>query len=348
VKNEQIVKLKDHREADALRILRQVPGLTTTPAPTRGRSTDVLLHFADGRVAVAVEFKQRAHAATAWQVVHQHLALPDVPLVLVAGETTEEARRILRDHGIGVIDGTGNAHLELPGLLIHLEGRPRPAGRGVPRMPTRLSGKAGVVAQLLLLHSDRTWKVVEVAEEAGVSTGLAHRVLDRLEREGILTTEGRGPRRVRRVLGPAALLDLWAEEHADRPRRTFGYLLAQTPQLLIEELGSTLARAGIDYALTGAAAGLVAPFLTTVPVVDLWVTAVAGPEDLLGVIGAEAVTTGHNVVFLQDRDDAPLVFREQARGLWLANRFRLYVDLLADPRRGREQAQHLRREVIGF
>jgi hypothetical protein len=32
----------------------------------------------------------------------------------------------------------------------------------------------------------------------------------------------------------------------------------------------------------------------------------------------------------------------------VVNRFRLYVDLLDDPRRGREQADNLRREVIGF
>jgi hypothetical protein len=60
------------------------------------------------------------------------------------------------------------------------------------------------------------------------------------------------------------------------------------------------------------------------------------------------VTDGQNVVFLQAKDDAPLAFREKRNGLWLANRFRLYADLRRDPRRGREQADNLRREVIGF
>src|SRR5258707_15799502 len=102
------------------------------------------------------------------------------------GETTAEAREILQEHGIGVIDGLGHAHIELPGLLFHLEGhRSRRQ-----TWPTRLNGKAGVVAQALLVHPERGWQVQELAEEAGVSLGLAHRVLARLADEGVVTAEG--------------------------------------------------------------------------------------------------------------------------------------------------------------
>jgi type II secretory pathway component PulK len=105
----------------------------------------------------------------------------------------------------------------------------------------------------------------------------------------------------------------------------------------------------VDYALTGAAAGsLLAPFATALPVAEVWVTATAAREDLLSAAGADAVADGHNVVLLQAKDDTPLAFREQAGGLWVANRFRVYADLRWDRRRGREQSDHLRREVIGF
>jgi hypothetical protein len=155
--------------------------------------------------------------------------------------------------------------------------------------------------------------------------------------------------RVRRLTNPTALLDLWAEENADRPASTPAYLLAQTPRQLIQELGGALGRNRIDYALTGAAAGsLVAPFITAVPVVEVWAQATAAPAQLCHAAGADPVTEGENVVFLQAKDDAPLAFREQVEGLWTVNRFRLYAELRHDPRRGREQADHLRREVIGF
>ena len=179
--------------------------------------------------------------------------------------------------------------------------------------------------------------------------GLAHRVLDRLAAEGLVVAEGVGPHRVRRVTNPAALLDLWAEEDTHRPARSLGYLLAQSPQQLIGDLGHNLNRSGLSYALTGAAAAsLVAPFITAIPVAEVWVTATVMPERLFESAGAEPVADGQNVIFLQAKDDTPLAFREQANGLWVANRFRLYSDLRRDPRRGREQADHLRREVIGF
>jgi len=336
--------------AEELRILREIPGLTVVADRTpRERDTGATLRFHGSRTPVAVERKRRANAATAWQLVELAKARPDTPLLLVAGQTTAKAREILEDHGIAVVDGLGNVHIELPGLLFHLEGRRRPRGAGATAPPTRLRGKAGLVAQALLLRPERAWQVKDLAQEIQVSAALAHRVLTRLEAEGILAVEGAGPSRVRRVTNPTALIDLWAEENVERPTRTLAHLLAQTPQRLVRELGLGLGRSRIDYALTGAAAGsLVAPFITAVPVVEVWVQATAAVEQICDAAGADRVADGHNVVFLQAKDDAPLAFREQVHDLWVVNRFRLYVDLRRDPRRGPEQAEHLRREVIGF
>jgi hypothetical protein len=306
---------------------------------------DAVLTFGGAEALVAVEVKSRASAATAWQVAHEANARPDTPMLLIAGETTSDARDALQRHGIGVIDGRGYAHIELPGLLFHHEGN-RPRQRA---WPTRLNGKAGVAAQALLMHPEREWQVQELAAEAGVSLGLAHRVLARLTEDGVVVADGSGRNRVRRVADPTALLDLWAEENTHQPTRTRAYLLAQSLRQLVGELGHGLDSGPVAYALTGAAgASLVAPFVTAVPVAEVWVTATASAEELCAAVGAEPVADGHNVEFLQARDDTPLAFREQEAGLWVASRFRLYADLRTSPRRGREQADHLRREVIGF
>jgi len=263
---------------------------------------------------------------------------------LIARETTAEARAILAEHGVGIIDGLGNAHLELPGLLFHLEGhRPQRRVAG-PVPPARLRGKAGIAVQALLLQPDREWKVQDLAREAGVATGLAHRVLARLEEQGILAAEGKGPQRVRRITNPTALLDLWTEEQVERPRRTLGHLLPQTPQQLIQQLATNLGRVGIDYALTGAAAAsLVAPFVTAVPVVEVWVVETAAAEELGAA--ADPVSEGQNVVFLQGKNDAPLAFREQRRVWGAQTRFRLQSHGFAD--RNRVNAPH-RRATFGW
>ncbi len=330
-------------------MLRQVPGLEVTAEPMDpdGRA-DFLLRYGDKTARVVAKVKGQANAATAWQLVHDAEALGARPLILIADHTTEEARQILIDRGIGVVDGIGNAHIELPGLLVHLEAKPGPRPPQAAS-PTRLRGKAGAAAQALLLDPDRPWRVGELAKEAGVAKGLAHRVLARLEGEGVVTAAGSGPKRTRRVTNATALLDLWAEENVDQPARTTAYLLAQTSRQLAEILGRNLERAGVDHALTGAAgASLVAPFVTSVPVADVWVTAAVAREELCDAAQADPVIEGPNVVFLQGKDNVPLTFRERHGDLWVADRFRLYLDLRRDPRRGREQADHLRQEVIGF
>jgi hypothetical protein len=314
------------------------------------RGVDAILRFAGTETEVAIEIKSRANAAAAWQLVHYAAEHNDRPILLIAEHTTAEARQILQSHGIAVLDGLGNAHIALPGLLFHLEGRrgkdanARPAGP-----PTRLRGKAGVATQALLLDTERRWRVQDLAERASISKGLAHRVLTRLERDGLVHSQGTGPRRFRRVFDPAALLDLWIEENVDRPALRRGYVLAQTPRQLIKDLGRKLERAHLQYAITGAAAtSLVAPFVSALPVIEVWVEEKADEKEVLTQLNAEPVSDGHNVVVMQGKDDVALAFREKRDGVWVPNMFRLYADLRRDPRRGIEQAARLREELIGF
>jgi hypothetical protein len=215
----------------------------------------------------------------------------------------------------------------------------------------RLAGRAGVIAQALLLDPRRDWGVHILAQAANVSPGLAHRVLQRLEAAGIIESSGAGPAKVRRVADPTALLDLWAEESRDRgAARSRAFRLAQTPRELAEGVAHDLDANDIAYAVTGAAAAsLVAPSVTALPVTEIWVTEAVAVATLLRVIGAEPADSGSNLALLQARDDLALSFRRQtALGVWTVNPFRLYLDLRADPRRGREQADHLREQVVGF
>ncbi len=338
-------------EAEAARLLRAVDGVEVDAREPGGTRHDAIIRFAGATRPLAIEIKKDLTAAAAWQVVRQAEAAQkrDSTLLVVTRQATADARDILRRHGIGLVDGAGNAHLELPGLLLHIEGRRLPEADRA-RRATRLSRKAGVIAQALLLDRDRPWQVHELAERAEVSDGLAHRVLERLETEGIVASEGAGPRRIRRVVNAAALLDLWAEENLDRAvERTTAFRLARTPQDLVTAVGEGLEKAHIGYAVTKAAAAMaVAAFVTAVPTVDVWVDGAIAPQVVLAALGAERVDTGANLVLMQTPGDAPLVFRREHNGVWMVNPMRLYFDLRKDPRRGREQADRVRQEVIGL
>jgi hypothetical protein len=342
-------------EVAALRLLRSVPGIEaveTDVSVGNDRRVDGIVLFSDRQASAVFEVKRHVNAATAWQLIDyaKHLDKDARGYILIAGDSTAEARALLAEHGIGLIDGLGNAHVELPGLLIHMEQRRQKAAR--PDRPTvpRLTGKAGVVAQALLLEPERAWKVTDVADVADVSAGLAHRVLARLETERVITAEGAGPQRMRRVVNPTALLDLWAEETAiEQPHRVLAHVVARTPEARTRNLARNLEAREVPYAVTGAAAAaLLAPLVTAIPTTEIWLPAKLLTDDALAAARAEPVSEGANVVLLQGKGDASLAFARHHDGITVANVFRLYADLRRDPRRGREQADNLRREVIGF
>src|SRR6266508_4669053 len=163
-----MLKIEAPLDAHALRIVRELPAVAAE------RAADGRLRL-DGRTLdLAVEYKKRIGAADAWRVVRMMEQYPKRPAkaaLVVADRTTAQARDILADHGIGYVDGLGNAHLAYPGTYVHVE---TPRREREPREPgeLRLAAKAGVVAQALLLEPRREWRVTDLAERAGVSVGL--------------------------------------------------------------------------------------------------------------------------------------------------------------------------------
>lgn len=347
-------------ERTALRVLRSVPDLKPVMGRGRPRGAGAVVLYGDSETPVAIECKARVNSAAAHQIADRAKQL-QMPLVVIAEEMTATAREVLDAAGVGSVDGLGNVHLALPGLIMKITGAKRRPRRAAS---ARLSGKSGVAAEAMLLDVGESWSVADLAGRCRVSPGLVHRVMLRLEHEGVVTASGAGPNKTRRVSNPTALLDLWAEEQRDPQARQAASMPAGTPDELIAALGAGLESAGIRYALTGAAAagyaltseaaaaaGAVVPLLVDVVaagVVQVWVASSADLVELCAEVGAEPWEPTSNVVLLQERDDTPLALRVRHGEVWTANALRLYCDLRRDPQRGRELSEHLRSTVIGF
>lgn len=321
--------------AAALRILRAAPAV------------DAVLVGGNGELPVHVEYRARLRGPEARSVAERLRGAP-APAIVVSKETTARAREILGELGIGVVDAAGNAHIDLPGVVIHVE-RPVRSNASHP-LGGRLRGKTAVIVQALLLDPDREWKVIDLGERAGASLGMVHRALSSLERRELVSAEGAGRTRRRRLVNPGALLDLLAEDLEDRGVETLpAYRFSQAAEDLPRALSARLRKHGIAHAVTGtAAANLLAPHLTAVPVTAAWITADWPLADAAGAAEAEPTERGPNLLLMQAGDDGPLAFAEERSGVALANVFRVYVDARRDLQRGPEQAEHLRREAIGF
>jgi hypothetical protein len=279
------------------------------------------------------------------------------PRIVVAKSTTATARDVLMANGIGYVDAAGNAAIDVPGLHVRTGAAPVYGSFGAsavivaspkPAPSPRLAGRAGLLAQALLLEPDRAWTLDALAERAGVSTALAHRVVARLEAASVVTPTGRGPKKIRRLVAPGALLDLWAEEAVEPgARRMPAYALLRGD--VVREISTRLTESRIQHAMTGvAAADRRAPFMTAILLYEVRVAAVQSPESIVKASGARSVDAGPNLLFIQGVDDAELRFRREDDGVCLAAPTRIYLDALHDPRRGAEQAREYRLAVFGF
>lgn len=254
----------------------------------------------------------------------------------------------MKDAGVAYVDDRGWADARFPGFYVHLEpGRSEPQ-RTQHRPGVRLTGRGAAVAQVLLMEKSKAWSVTELASSTGVSTALAYKVLARLEREGLIAAEGRGPQKRRHVIREGALLDLIAEESETREVGRVGlHVLAPGFEALADRSANLLEQAGVEHALTGSgAAALEAAVVTSVPVLEMWVGAGTTRTQIEDLRGARRADAGANLLIRQGGDDLPLLNRRRIQGKWIANPVRVYLDLRTDPRRGETQARTYREEVL--
>ncbi len=345
--------------AEALAQLPDVKIHSTEPEPfVDGRMLDLaVVGEVKGRpVRFLVEAKASGYPRDVRQAIWQldglrrvEQPIADVP-ILIAPAISEAGRELLRQHLVGYVDSGGSVYIELPWAFYWLD-RPVPAGR--PRVLHNVyRGSTAQVLHALLLEPDRAWHLNELAERAEVSLSTVHQVCTFLEAQLWMDKEGKGPRSVRVLRQPGALLDAWADEHslARYETRRF-HRWARAPFELLNAITGAITSADIEHALTlSSGAQLVAPYGTDTE--RIWILvpmgAVTELEATARASDLQPVDDGEAVTCFITREHSPLLFRRQVQEMWVASDVQLYLDLWAWPQRGKEQAQHLRAERLNY
>lgn len=256
--------------------------------------------------------------------------------VLVAPFVSSRGRDLCGLLGLGFVDEAGNAHLNLPGLLVERQGRENPR-RERRQLRGLFSRKASWVSRSLFAEPSREWTMAALSRESGVSLGHVKKVVDRLEAEG-LVEKGWGSIR---LSDPGGLLDMWSGAY--EPQGWTGY---HSPVREQEDLLERLrALEGDGWALTlGAGATLVAPLVRSSDVHVYVVDDVGTLEEALDLTPVEF---GGNVHLSTPGDEGVMVGSREVEGVTVVSDLQLYLDLYGWPARGREQAEHLRESVMG-
>ena len=91
-----------------------------------------------------------------------------------------------------------------------------------------------------------------------------------------------------------------------------------------------------------------APFLTSVSRVTCRLAFGRRVNELYAEMEARPVNEGSNLDVIETRSRGEFLFRERYGPLWLASPVQVYLDLLRSGGRGKEMAEHLRHEMMGF
>lgn len=278
--------------------------------------------------------------------------------VIAARRMSPGARELLGESQLSWIDASGRASIVIPGevYLARFDPVPADAGRSFT-----WSGAAQAVAETLLtwrVHQrddvpDSIGRVGVIAEAAGVSVAHAARVLRQFDEQGYTAKTGaeRGSTAARELRDPGRMLSDWAGQYAQTNTAPAAEFYVpwrdhdQTLSLLAPSLGE------LDWALTGAAAAeRIAPHLTSVPTVDMYVSfrvlaeirrRLSSHDDVREVErgGRVRIFTADEYLFGLANDQG---------GLRLASPVRVYADLLRERGRSADAAEYMREVAFEF
>lgn len=264
-----------------------------------------------------------------------------VPL-FIAPYLSARAQALCREYDTGFIDLEGNARLVSGGIFIDRQVAGKPAAER-RELRSLFKPKSAQVLRLMLREPRRAWRVVELAEAAGVSLGHASNV-----RSGLLEREWAQVSREGVCLSdPDALLDAWQAAYAPPVGRRHGFyttLHGTAFESAVRELHPAPG-AGSTALASFSAAQWLAPYGRTGT--QYFYADEMGLERLRSVLKLSGASKGENVVVTVLEDPGP--FRdtvEPAPGVLCTSPVQTFLDLAVAGERGREAADHLRRERL--
>jgi hypothetical protein len=230
--------------------------LVKDPMP---RGPDAIIGWGRGRNAVTFVAECKRHVAT------QDIRLVATQLerwlatakgrnrraLLLAPYVRHEQAKELRAKGINYLDLLGNAHLEAPGVFVHVEGR-RPDKDERPPQGRLTKGWVKTVMALLLRPELINGPYRPIAEAANVALGTITACTKDLTARGLLQET----KHDRKIVNVPDLVALWVQTYGEvlRPRLRVRYFQMREAKMRTRwtQLNDELTRRAVPWALTGA------------------------------------------------------------------------------------------------
>jgi len=264
--------------------------------------------------------------------------------VFVAPFLSAQSQEILRSEGLGWLDLAGNTRLSFGGLHIEIERAQRDPFATKRAQQSLFAPKSARVLRAML--ADRgPWKVMDLSEHAGVSLGQVSNVRRLLLDKEWAEVDPAGGMRLRRA---DAVLDAWRE--AARPPVVVAraYTVAHSKDL-DTQLRLLFGRAPLEGArvlLAGhSVARRLAPFARVAG--EFFYADDKGLDLIERHFKLAPTDKGENITVFSAPDDGLWTESiDRPQGMKSAGLIQTYLDLWSTGERGREAAEHFRRELM--
>ena len=257
------------------------------------------------------------------------------------------SRSMLAEGNIGWLDLAGNARIVFPRFHVEITKADRDPFATKREQRSLFFPKSARLLKVLLHAPHASWKVVDLAKDAGISVGQVSNVRRALiEREWARAETGEGFR----LTQPDALLDSWRDDGLHPPSVVLrGHTLKHG-----RALEAAIESAFVEPSLRDSAHVLLAshsvarraaPYARVAG--EFFYASAVGVELLKRQLEVKPTDQGENVTIFKPSDDG--LWRETTDlGLHLKGTgpIQTYLDLLTSGERGREAAEHWRTEKI--
>jgi hypothetical protein len=307
------------------------------------------------RMTLLVEVKQHVYPRDVHQYLYSKRELMkrsntdnSMLLLLAAHSISPGAKEILREQNSAYYDSGGSLFISSNGLLVDRERPPAPSEQRVLRS---LFTGARARVLLTLLDQPNEWiNVAQISRVSDVSTATASEVLQAMERNDWVMTEGAGPHKQRRLVRPDDVLNAWVKfvETRKAPKQ-HRYYIPHSSLDLTYKVPQVFEQYQVEYELTGeAAAQHYAPWLTQISTLRIRNVFSENADAALGELGAKSTSEGANLSVFEVGSSKDILHRKREDSVWYAHPIQVYLDLLRLEGRARDAANHLREERIKF
>lgn len=264
--------------------------------------------------------------------------------VIAAPYVSPRGMALCRQHDVGCIDLMGNVYIAFGNVYIErmVEEKPERHKRRVKNLFAPVSSR---IVRTMLEEPRRAWKLTELAEAADASLGQTYKVSEKLVDEA-LALKSRGEGLV--LTEPGDLLDLWREVYDVMKANEIDsfHSSERDARRLMDEVERAAEVVEKQHAFTlHAGASMIAPY---VRFNDVHFYVEGDPQLWVDTLDLHTVEFGGNVHLLRPYDEGVFYRLRRPEGIAVVGNIQLYLDLYEYPARGREQAEFLRDEEIGF